>query len=53
MEPLISQGLLAEVEKVGIKRSRIRYKFTEKGEKFLEYIELALNSVSLKEEIQI
>jgi predicted transcriptional regulator len=51
-ESLISQGLLAEVEDAGDKRSRTRYRVTDKGEKFLEYLGLALNSVNLKEEIQ-
>ena len=50
METLVSQGLLAEAEGDGDKRSRTRYRVTEKGEKFLEYIELALKSVDLKEE---
>lgn len=50
---LISQGLLEEVEDAGDKRSRTKYKITEKGEKFLEYLGLALNSVNLEEEIRL
>jgi predicted transcriptional regulator len=52
-ESLISQGLLAEVEGAGDRRSRTRFMVTDKGEKFLEYLGLALNSVNLEEEIQI
>ena len=53
LETLISQGLLAEIEEARDKRSRTRYMVTEKGEKFLEYLGLALNSVNLEEEIQV
>jgi predicted transcriptional regulator len=52
-ETLISQGLLSEVEGSGDKRSRIRYRVTDKGKKFLEYLELALNSVNLEEERRV
>ena len=52
-EPLISQGLLAEVEDPRDKSSKTRYRVTEKGEKFLDYLGLALNSINLEEEIQI
>jgi predicted transcriptional regulator len=50
---LISQGLLEEVEDAGDKRSRTKYRITEKGEKFLEYLGLALNSVNLEEEMRL
>ena len=53
IKPLISQRLLAEVIESGDKRSRTKYKVTEKGERFLEYIGLALNSVNLEEVIEI
>jgi predicted transcriptional regulator len=52
-ETLISQGLLSEVEGSGDKRSRTRYRVTDKGKKFLEYLELALNSVNLEEERRV
>ena len=49
IKPLISQRLLAEIIESGDKRSKTKYKVTEKGERFLEYIGLALNSVNLEE----
>jgi len=52
LETLISQGLLAKIEEARDKRSRTKYRVTEKGEKFLDYLGLALNSVNLEEEIQ-
>ena len=52
-ETLISQGLLSEVEDLGDRRSRTRFRVTDKGEKFLEYLGLALNSVNLEGEIRI
>ncbi|OGD55506.1 hypothetical protein A3K78_11375 [Candidatus Bathyarchaeota archaeon RBG_13_52_12] len=52
LETLISQGLLAKIEEARDKRSRTKYMATEKGEKFLDYLGLALNSVNLEEEIQ-
>ncbi len=52
MKPLFSQGLLTEVEGVGDRRNKTRYQITEKGERFLKYLGLALNSVKLEEEIQ-
>jgi predicted transcriptional regulator len=44
-EPLISQGLLAEFEDPGDKRSRTKYRATEKGEEFLEHFGLALKLI--------
>jgi predicted transcriptional regulator len=46
---LISQGLLAEVKNAGNKSRKIRYQVTEKGERFLEYLGLALNSLTLED----
>lgn len=51
MQTLISQKFLVEVDQID-KGSRARYKVTEKGERFLEYLGKALNSVDMIEEIQ-
>jgi predicted transcriptional regulator len=50
MQTLISQKFLVEVDQMD-KGSRARYKVTEKGERFLEYLGKALNSVDMIEEI--
>jgi predicted transcriptional regulator len=52
MKTLISQKFLAEVEDQVDKRSRARYRITEEGERFLEYLGKALDSVDLIEEVQ-
>ena len=49
METLISQGLLVEVKDQGDKSNRKLYRVTERGEKFLENLTVALNSVDLEE----
>jgi predicted transcriptional regulator len=50
-EPLISQGLLSEVEVSGSKRTKSKYLVTKKGEMFREYLGLAMNPGILEEEI--
>jgi len=50
MQTLISQKFLVEVDQMD-KGSRARYKVTEKGERFLEYLGKVLNSVDMIEEI--
>lgn len=53
MRQLIAQGLLEECkEENQDKRTKITYKITERGEKFLEYLGFAINSVKL-EDIEI
>ena len=44
METLISQGLLDEIIELDGRKDKTSYVVTEKGEKFLEYLGLALNS---------
>ncbi|OGD56150.1 hypothetical protein A3K78_06230 [Candidatus Bathyarchaeota archaeon RBG_13_52_12] len=51
-EPLISQGLLEEVEDPGDRRSRIKYRATEKGEKFLEYFGTAMKLINQERKSQ-
>jgi predicted transcriptional regulator len=48
MEPLISEGLLREVEGFGDEEGGPWYQVTEKGERFLEYLGLALSLVDLE-----
>jgi predicted transcriptional regulator len=45
---LIAQGLLMEVEEGEDNRSRTRFHITERGERFLEYLGLALNTLKLE-----
>ena len=52
MQTLISQKFLVEVEDQIDTGSKARYKVTEKGERFLEYLGKALNSVDFMEEVQ-
>ncbi|OGD55740.1 hypothetical protein A3K78_07190 [Candidatus Bathyarchaeota archaeon RBG_13_52_12] len=52
IKTLISQEFLSEVEDQVDKRSGARYRVTEKGERFLEYLGKALDSVDLIEETQ-
>ena len=42
-DSLISQGLLMEVEEGVDNRSRTRFHVTERGERFLEYLGMALD----------
>jgi hypothetical protein len=48
MEPLISEGLLRKVEGFGDDEDGPWYQVTEKGERFLEYLGLALSLVDLE-----
>ncbi len=45
---MISEGLLRKVEGVGDKEDGPGYLVTEKGERFLEYLGLALSLVDLE-----
>ena len=47
LESLVSEGLLVEVRDAGFGRFH-EYQVTEKGEKFIEYLGLALNEVNLQ-----
>jgi predicted transcriptional regulator len=47
MEPLISQGLLIEVEDIWEKEHGDLYKVTEKGKQFIQYLGMALSLVEL------
>ncbi len=51
MEPLISEGLLRKVEGVSDREDGPGYYVTEKGERFLEYLGLALSLVDLENSV--
>lgn len=46
-DSLIAQGLLEEIEGGMNNRSRTRFHVTERGERFLRYLGLALNPLKL------
>jgi len=50
MEPLISEGLLENVECTKEKDNQIFYLVTEKGEQFIYYLEKALSEIELDKE---
>jgi predicted transcriptional regulator len=48
LEPLISEGLLREAEGFRDEEDGPYYQVTEKGERFLEYLGLALSLIDLE-----
>jgi hypothetical protein len=48
MGPLISEGLLVEIEGAGDKRGEAWYEITGKGERMLEYLGLAFSLIKLE-----